>query len=274
MPQRTTLTPECQRALKESYNARRLRRRLVRRTTTDTSRGAQLLSRKKKLVALVGLLVVAQIGWAAQPHEMTVEHDVHVKMRDGVILHADIYRPKADGRFPVLLQRTPYNKSSHGESRFGHRAAAAGYVVIIQDVRGRYTSEGEWYPFQYESNDGYDTVEWAASLPYSNGKVGMFGGSYVGATQMLAAIAHPPHLAGICPVVTASNYHDGWTYQSGAFEQWFNESWTSGLARDTVGRAVEKHTNALEGAWKLPLASYPLFNLSRHAAEADLTAAL
>ena len=107
-------------------------------------------------------------------------------------------------------------------------------MVVVQDVRGRYTSEGEWYTFKHEIDDGYDTVEWAAALPHSNGKVGMFGGSYVGATQMLAAIGHPPHLAGICPVVTASNYHENWTYQGGAFEQWFNESWTSGLAQDTV----------------------------------------
>ena len=107
-------------------------------------------------------------------------------------------------------------------------------MVVVQDVRGRYTSDGEWYTFKHESEDGYDTVEWAAALPHSNGKVGMFGGSYVGATQMLAAIGHPPHLAGICPVVTASNYHENWTYQGGAFEQWFNESWTSGLAQDTV----------------------------------------
>ena len=109
-------------------------------------------------------------------------------------------------------------------------------MVVVQDVRGRYTSEGEWYPFKHETDDGYDTVEWAAALPHSNGKVGMFGGSYVGATQMLAAIGHPPHLAGICPVVTASNYHENWTYQGGAFEQWFNESWTSGLAQDTLNR--------------------------------------
>ncbi len=86
---------------------------------------------------------------------------------------------------------------------FGRTAAARGYLVVVQDVRGRYTSEGEWYPFKHETDDGYDTIEWAAALPNSNGKVGMFGGSYVGATQMLAAIGHPPHLAGICPVVTA-----------------------------------------------------------------------
>ncbi len=140
--------------------------------------------------------------------------------------------PKSDGKFPVLLQRTPYDKRNSAE--FAFKAAAHGFVVIVQDVRGRYTSEGEWYTFKHESNDGYDTIEWAAALPYSNGKVGMWGGSYVGATQMLTAIAHPPHLAGICPVVTASNYHDGWTYQGGAFEQWFNQSWTSGLAQDTL----------------------------------------
>ena len=90
----------------------------------------------------------------------------------------------------------------------------------------------------------------------------MYGGSYVGATQMLAAIAHPPHLAGICPVVTASNYHDGWTYQGGAFEQWFNESWTSGLAQDTLNRFVRSHTNALNGIAKLPLTQYPLFDIT------------
>src|SRR5438067_7627472 len=196
---------------------------------------------------------------AEEKYEVTVERGVAAKMRDGVTLRADIYRPKAEGKFPVLLVRTPYDKT--GTMTFGLRAAKRGYVVISQDVRGRFTSEGEWYPFKNESLDGYDTVEWAAALPYSNGQVGMFGGSYVGATQYLAAIAKPPHLAGICPVVTASNYHDGWTYQGGAFEQWFNESWTSGLAQDTLNHSVMKNTNALNGMWTLPLTAYPLFEV-------------
>jgi uncharacterized protein len=208
---------------------------------------------------VLGAFLSAGVMWAAEPYEVTVERGVTAKMRDGVILRADIYRPKAEGKFPVLLQRTPYNKSN-GVS-FGVRAAARGFVTVVQDVRGRYSSDGEWYVFKHESDDGYDSVEWAAALPYSNGKVGMWGGSYVGATQMLAAIAHPPHLAGICPVVTASNYHDGWTYQGGAFEQWFNESWTSGLAQDTLDRTVARNTNALFSVWKLPLSSYPLFDL-------------
>src|SRR5580700_8855206 len=155
----------------------------------------------------------------SQPYKVTLHHGVAVPMRDGVTLIADIYQPEADGKFPVLLQRTPYNRA--GSAGSAAAMAAHGYVVIIQDTRGRFDSHGEFYPFRYESQDGYDTIEWAAKLPYANGKVGMFGGSYVGATQMLAAIAAPPHLAGIQPYVTASEYYDGWTYQNGALMQWF-----------------------------------------------------
>jgi putative CocE/NonD family hydrolase len=234
------------------------------RLDTSTINKAVLLS------ASVILTLVPPFALAVDPYPVTVEHGVAVTMRDGTVLRADIYRPVAPGRFPVLLTRTPYDKHSEGDVDFGHKGAARGYVVVNQDVRGRYTSDGEWYPFLYESNDGYDTVEWAAALPYSDGRVGMYGGSYVGATQMLAAITNPPHLAGICPVVTASNYHDGWTYQGGAFEQWFNESWTSGLAQDTLNRFVRSHTNALNGIAKLPLTQYPLFELPHASSDADL----
>ena len=214
------------------------------------------------------LTLVPRFALAAEAYAVTVEHGVAVTMRDGTVLRADIYRPVAPGRFPVLLTRTPYDKHNDDGVDFGHKGAARGYIVINQDVRGRYTSDGDWYPFLHESNDGYDTVEWAAALPYSDGRVGMYGGSYVGATQMLAAIAHPPHLAGICPVVTASNYHDGWTYQGGAFEQWFDESWTSGLAQDTLNRFVRSHTNALNGIAKLPLTQYLLFELPQASSDA------
>jgi putative CocE/NonD family hydrolase len=213
----------------------------------------------RRLVAMVVLVVAVALPLcAAERYHVIVERNVPATMRDGVVLHADVYRPDAPCKFPVILERTPYNKD--GSLDFGLKAAQRGYVAIIQDVRGRYTSQGEWYPFKFESQDGYDTVEWAAKLPYSDGKVGMVGGSYVGATQMLCAIAHPPHLAGIFPFVTASNYQNGWTYQGGAFEQWFNESWTSGLAQDTLNRKVRAATNAREGMWTLPLSSYPLYN--------------
>ena len=204
---------------------------------------------------------------AADLFEVIEEQNVPAKMRDGVVLRADIYRPRAEGKFPVLLVRTPYDKRE--EAQFANLAAARGYVVIAQDVRGRYASEGEWYPFKHESQDGYDTVEWAAALPYSNGKVGMYGGSYVGATQMLAAIASPPHLAGIQPVVTASNYHENWTYQGGAFEQWFDQSWTTILAENTLDRRVARNSSARRWMMKLPLTEYPLLDLGAAQGLAD-----
>ena len=207
-----------------------------------------------------------------QPGQVVVDRGVPVKMRDGVVLFADVYRPTGPGRFPVLLERTPYDKAVDKEIDIGARAAAEGYVVIVQDVRGRYTSGGEWYPFRHESQDGYDTVEWAAGLPYSNGKVGMFGSSYVGATQMLAAIAHPPHLAGICPMFTPSDYHNEWIYLGGAFQQWFDQTWTSILAQDTAEKYLKSITSATEDKRVLPLTNYRVFNLEKALQPGDLTA--
>ncbi len=208
------------------------------------------------IVVISALLSLAPVALPAETYGIIIEHGVAAAMRDGVKLRADIYHPNVPGKFPVLLVRTPYDKTQ--EMEFASKAAARGYVVVAQDVRGRFQSEGEWYPFKYESQDGYDTVEGVAALPYANGKVGMYGGSYVGATQFLAAIARPPHLAGICPNVTASNYHDGWTYQGGAFEQWFNESWTTGLAMNTMQRRVQSGQKAVAWTQKLPLTTYPV----------------
>jgi len=224
-------------------------------------------------LTLLSNSVLGQPAAAVQtPAGVTVEKNVAMKTRDGVTLRADIYRPAADGKYPVLLTRTPYNKD--GMSPIGLKGAGRGFIVVVQDVRGRYASEGEWYTFKYETKDGYDTVEWAAALPHSDGRVGMFSGSYVGATQMLAAIGHPPHLAGICPIVTASNYHENWTYQGGAFEQWFNESWTSGLAQDTYNRWINKQANAVIGDTVLPLKNFPVFNITNPQDGAGLTHSL
>src|SRR5580704_11119362 len=218
-------------------------------------------------------IVLAEHGALAQKsYEVIVQNGAPMKTRDGVTLRADIYRPKDDGKFPVILMRTPYDKSVGWAASPAYQIAGHGYVVVVQDVRGRYTSEGEFYPFRHESDDGYDAVEWVAALPSSNGKVGMIGGSYVGATQMLAAIVHPPHLAGICPVVTASNYHDNWTYQGGALEQWFDQNWATQLATNTLWRLIAKDTNALLGAPTLPLAQYPAFNYAALPAGAAATA--
>jgi putative CocE/NonD family hydrolase len=160
--------------------------------------------------------------------EIIVERDVPVPMRDGVTLVADVYR-SSSGPQPVLLARTPYNKTSlmmEGMIR-PLWLASHGYTVVIQDSRGRYGSEGVWEPFLCEIEDGYDTVEWCAQQSWSDGNVGMCGASYVGATQWLAAISAPPSLRCIFPIVTAAEYHDGWVYQGGAFNLGFIGGWTA-----------------------------------------------
>ncbi|MBV9290344.1 MAG: CocE/NonD family hydrolase [Hyphomicrobiales bacterium] len=155
------------------------------------------------------------------------EADVPARMRDGTILMADVYRPEEPGTYPVILQRLPYNKTAAQTYVYGKPEDYAShcYVVVIQDVRGQYKSEGEFYPFRHEGEDGYDTVEWAAKLPGSTGKVGMYGFSYVGATQWLAAAEAPPSLVAIAPAQTSSDYYDGWSYQGGEFHQAFEQSW-------------------------------------------------
>jgi putative CocE/NonD family hydrolase len=163
----------------------------------------------------------------AGPYSIKVEPNIPLMLRDGTITYVDVYRPDADGAFPALLQRTPYDKTV-ARSLDAVRAAMRGYAVLIQDVRGRHSSDGEFYTFVNEADDGYDSVEWAAAQPWCNGKVGMYGASYVGATQWLAAKAKPPALAAIAPAVTASDYHEGWTWQGGAFELGFNLSWVFG----------------------------------------------
>lgn len=192
-------------------------------------------------------------------YEVVVQTGVRAKMRDGILLAADIYRPREPASYPVLLERTPYNRK--GEAGMAFELAAHGYIVVLQDTRGRYESGGEFYPFRFENQDGYDSVEWAAALEGSNGKVGMFGGSYVGATQMLAAVARPPRLVTIFPYVTASEYYDGWTYQNGVLAQWFASSWASILAVDTVGRKAAERARPKEWVAQLPVEDYPLVSM-------------
>jgi len=226
------------------------------RTNYSSNARKALIAATVVTVAAV-FLIAPRSSRADEKYAVTIQRGVAVKMRDGVTLRADIYRPTADGKFPVLLTRTPYDKTNN--LGICMRVAAAGYVCVSQDVRGRWASEGEWYPFKHESEDGFDTIEWLAHQPWSTGVIGMWGGSYVGATQMLAAVAKPPHLAGIFPIITASDYHENWTYQGGAFEQWFNESWTSGLAEDTMRRNLGGLEKPLEWVNTLPLGDYPVF---------------
>jgi len=171
---------------------------------------------------------------------IVIDIDVAVPMIDGTVLRADVYRPETADRLPVLLQRTPYDKGDIGAVTYGMdvlRAARAGYAVVVQDVRGCHASAGRFDPFVHEAADGADTVAWAAHQPWSNGRVGMIGGSYVGATQWLAALRNPVALEAIAPFVTAADYHEGWTYQGGAFALGFNLRWAyASLALAEVDR--------------------------------------
>lgn len=143
-------------------------------------------------------------------NDVVVEHNVPAAMRDGTVLRADVYRPAGGKKYPVLLQRTPYDKSFLPWATLTLdpiKAARSGYVVVIQDVRGRWESEGaKFCPYRDEFVDGYDTVEWAALLPYSNGNVGMYGYSYYGMTQWQAASTQPPHLKAIFPFSAAMDF--------------------------------------------------------------------
>ena len=181
---------------------------------------------------------------------LRADTNVPVEMRDGVRLFADVYRPEGTGKYPVLLQRVPYNKSMPAYRTVAldsMRAASHGYAVVIQDTRGRYSSEGVFYPFLNEIEDGHDTVEWCASQPWSTGKVGMYGRSYAGATQWLSAMSRPPSLAAIVPGVTASDYYEGWTHQGGALELGFNMSWTmSQLTLANLGN-LSSHNGVPQG---------------------------
>ena len=157
---------------------------------------------------------------------VAVEFDVPAQMRDGVTLRANVYRPDGEGPWPTLLNRTPYDKDGAEEWIDPVQAARRGFMVVVQDTRGRSTSEGEWMPLTYEREDGYDTVEWAAKLPGSNGRVGMYGASYFGNTQWMAAIEQPPSLAAIVPAMTWSDPLEGLFGRGGAVELGVTPHWS------------------------------------------------
>ena len=159
---------------------------------------------------------------------MTIEHDVCATMRDGAVLRADVYRPIGDGPWPVLLARMPYGKQVPAILAMLDPAGIArrGFIVVIQDTRGRFASDGEWEPWTFETDDGYDTVRWAAALPASNGSVGMFGPSYLGNTQWMAALSKPPELRAIAPAATWSEPNDGLFSRGGAAELGITLPWS------------------------------------------------
>ena len=178
-----------------------------------------------------------------------VERDVPIPMRDGVVLRADVWRPSSTGRFPVLVYRTPYDRrDAQGEKSTVARAAERGYAVVVQDVRGRYGSGGDFEPYRNEGRDGFDTIEWAAAQPWSDGSVGTFGLSYPGAVQWLAAVESPPHLKAMVPAMTFSTPRN-FFYSGGVFDMsWGAWIWNN-IAPDVRERRGLAGPRTDEAAW-------------------------
>jgi uncharacterized protein len=199
------------------------------------------------------------------------EHDVAVPMRDGVVLRADVWRPQGSGPFPVLVYRTPYGKTAAqvDYTTFG-KAVARGYAVVMQDVRGRFASDGEFEPYRGEGRDGYDTIEWAARQPWSTGAVGTFGLSYPGAVQWLAAVESPPHLEAMVPAMTFASANM-FFYAAGVWDNsWASWVWADvasdlrrrrGVAGATTDDEAERSWDGVRDriVWQLPLSALPDF---------------
>ena len=169
-------------------------------------------------------------------YSIVVEKNLAMRARDGVTLLADVYRPAADGRFPVLVIRTPYDKNSDNALTEKAYFPPRGYVVVVQDTRGRFASEGEFYPFVREAADGYDTIEWAAQLPWSDGRVGMVGQSYMAVVQYGMAATRPPHLMALCPVSGSTSYFENSIWRRGVFELAYRLKYFIMMARETLMR--------------------------------------
>ena len=180
-------------------------------------RGALLLS---------FFLLPPLLGQEAQK-PFVFEPDVRVPMRDGIQLAANIYRPKEEGAFPVILLRTPYGKPDENWGE-GKRYTAAGYVVVAEDCRGRGKSQGEWDPFRYDVEDGFDTQEWVGKQPWCNGSIGTAGGSYVGWTQWSAAPESSRYLKAMVPAVPFADAYDI-AYCGGAFQLSLLMGWGAGV---------------------------------------------
>lgn len=178
---------------------------------------------------------------------LEVELDVPAPMRDGTVLRANVYRPRGDGPWPVLLTRLPYGKDLPlGVSVLDPvQAARRGFLVVVQDTRGRFTSDGDWYPMIHEAQDGVDAVAWAAGLPGSNGRVGMYGASYYGFTQWSTAVHAPPALQALAPFITWSEPRNGLFFRGGAIELGTAGSWNLQMALDVAARRSRDDRSAL-----------------------------
>jgi putative CocE/NonD family hydrolase len=189
---------------------------------------------------------------------VAVEFDAPVPMRDGTVLRANVYRPEGTGRWPVLLNRTPYGKDLPAANNVidAVQAARRGYVVVVQDTRGRFNSGGEYEPFRFEAEDGFDTIRWAAQQPYAEPAVGTYGASYHGFTQWSAALLQPPELKAMVPFITWAEPFNGMLIRGGAVELGVTAMWNLAQAMDTTIRRLRGDRAALGAAVRDLIAEY------------------
>ncbi len=199
--------------------------------------------------ALAAAILHKKVSLATTP-KVRVLDNVQIPMRDGITLAATVTMPAAPGRFPVILERTPYGRANTLD---GPQFAADGYAVVVEDVRGRYQSQGTWLPFMNEANDGEDTVKWCAAQPWSNGKVGMFGASYGAYVQWAAAQNHVGALKCILPIVSPPSPLMNIPYEGGelALE---NDVWWAAIADGRTNGAI-KSFSTIRPFYVLPLTS-------------------
>jgi putative CocE/NonD family hydrolase len=224
-----------------------------------------MLDAKCSRRALPGLCALVSLPFllSAQTYEVSASKNVMITARDGIHLGTDIYRPArngapAEGKFPTLLERTPYNKD--GGVGSANYFVPRGYVVVVQDVRGRYKSEGHWRPIADDPNDGFDTAKWIGEQPWSDGSIGTMGTSYAGATQHALAIANAPYVKTMIPVDAMSDFGRYGVRHNGAFElRFFNWVMTMGNAAGTPNAAA-----AAERAASDPAAASALIDMGNH----------
>jgi putative CocE/NonD family hydrolase len=191
-------------------------------------------------------------GWIDCGEGVRLERGVRARMRDGVELVSDHYYPPGTGPQPTLLMRQPYGRDIASTVVFAHPVwfARHGYNVVIQDVRGRGDSEGDFYPFRHEGADGADAIAWLRTRPESNGRVGMYGFSYQGMTQLLAAAEQPAGLQCISPGMTAGDLYHGWFYHGGALRLASTLGWGLQLLKVDARRKQRREaSDRLEQAW-------------------------
>ncbi|MCW8195356.1 CocE/NonD family hydrolase [Proteobacteria bacterium 005FR1] len=217
---------------------------------------------------LAMLLALTSAAWA---RETTAKPSPSVEefatMRDGVKLAADVYKPQGEGPWPVVLMRTPYGKGNMARGGSHMRYTDAGYVYVVQDVRGKGNSEGEYIPFHHDREDGYDTVEWAAKQPWSNGKIGMTGASAMGIATNLAATANPPSLEAAYVIVAPHMRFDEASFVGGVFKQadvgnWMERQGAGDQVPDTKRRVLwDEEWKARDTAPNLHNITIPMFNV-------------